>query len=113
MEMIRYEDIPDPIERAPDIPALLRDFIIKACQRDPSERYQDMRQAMEAIHPLLLPNTYQSGFSGSLMQNQVSVRLRYDFKYQQEYIDLMTHLRDKIVALGGHITIEDIQFNKK
>jgi serine/threonine protein kinase len=113
MDFIRKEDIPDPMDRVPDIPVLLRDFIIKACRRDPSRRYQDMREAMEAINPLLMPNISISEFSGSSMQNQVSIRLSYDFKYQQEYKSLMKHLQDKIIAMGGHIKIDEIKFNKK
>jgi serine/threonine protein kinase len=113
MEMIRNEDIPDPKGRVPDIPVLLRDFIIKACRRDPSRRYQDMRETMEAIHPLLMPSISNSELSGLSMQNQVSVRLSYDCKYQQEYKSLIKHFQNKIIAMGGHITIEDIPLNKK
>jgi len=113
MDMIRNEDIPDPMDLVPDIPVLLRDFIIKACQRNPLNRFQDMRQAMEVINPLLLSKRPETDFSESLAQNQVSIQLSYDLKYQQEYISLMTHLRDKINALGGHISFEEDPFNKK
>jgi eukaryotic-like serine/threonine-protein kinase len=43
------EDIPDPIEAVPDIVEDLRRFIIKACRRDPAERYASAKDAMSDL----------------------------------------------------------------
>lgn len=40
------EEIPDPSLECPDIPENLRRFIIKACRRDPEERYRNTDEAM-------------------------------------------------------------------
>jgi hemerythrin-like domain-containing protein len=46
------QDIPDPITLVPDLPEALRRFIIKACHRDPDQRYLDAGQAYKDILPL-------------------------------------------------------------
>ena len=46
------EDIPDPALKRPDIPEELQSFIMTACSRDPEERYQSCREALEALEPL-------------------------------------------------------------
>ena len=51
-DMHLNQDIPDPAKLVPDLPAVLRDFIIKASRRDPAERYQNVAEAMEALQPL-------------------------------------------------------------
>jgi len=51
-EMHLNEEIPDPAEIVPDLPEALRGFILKACRRDPNQRYQDVNQALGALQPL-------------------------------------------------------------
>ena len=41
--------IPDPADLVPDLPALLREFILKSCSRDPEGRYRTASQVMEAL----------------------------------------------------------------
>jgi len=52
MELQVKEDIPDPASIVPDLPEPLRRFILKACQRDPNQRYQNVQQAVEELEPL-------------------------------------------------------------
>ncbi|MCP4693919.1 MAG: protein kinase, partial [Desulfobacterales bacterium] len=49
MKMIRAGNIPDPVEKAPDLPDALRAFILRACRRDPAGRPRTMREAMEPL----------------------------------------------------------------
>jgi serine/threonine protein kinase len=49
MDRIVERDIPDPTDFAPELPAPLRDFILKACARDPGNRYPSVGQALEEI----------------------------------------------------------------
>ena len=42
MEMRANSEIPDPTAETPDLPKALRNFIFKACARDPSQRYQNI-----------------------------------------------------------------------
>ena len=53
MDMHVHEDIPDPAEIVPDLPGVLRRFIIKACHRDPNQRYQNMIEAQNDLLPLV------------------------------------------------------------
>lgn len=53
VELIRMheeDDIPDPGNIVPDLPAGLRQFILTAGRCDPDERYIDMRHAIEALN---------------------------------------------------------------
>jgi predicted Ser/Thr protein kinase len=52
MEMRTEREIPDPIELIPDISGPLRDFILKACAREPARRYQNMTEVLAAIKHL-------------------------------------------------------------
>ncbi len=48
-------DVPDPALTVPDLPTPLRDFILKACRRDPGARYasaQDALKTLEAVSRL-------------------------------------------------------------
>jgi serine/threonine protein kinase len=49
MKLHRTQDIPDPAEKVPDLPEALRGFILKACRRDPAERYQSVSRALEEL----------------------------------------------------------------
>jgi len=51
-EMHLTQDIPDPAQVATDIPELLRSFILKACRRNPGQRYPNMTEASKALLPL-------------------------------------------------------------
>ncbi len=52
MDMHIKVGIPDPEEMVPGLPEALRRFIIKACHRDPGQRYQDADQALNDLLPL-------------------------------------------------------------
>lgn len=47
-----HQDVPDPCELHPGIPESLRNFILKACSRNPAHRYQDIGEALSDLRPL-------------------------------------------------------------
>jgi eukaryotic-like serine/threonine-protein kinase len=53
MEMRTSNEIPDPATEIPDLPEALRGFILKACARDPSHRYLNISDALEALKTLI------------------------------------------------------------
>ena len=53
MEMRANHEIPDPAMEIPDLPEVLRDFILKACARDPFHRYQNISEALAALKALI------------------------------------------------------------
>ncbi len=59
MDLIVARDIPDPAGFVPGLPAPFRDFILKACARNPDARYRTAGQAIEMIEPL----AHQMGLS--------------------------------------------------
>ena len=54
-------DIPDPALEIPNLPAGLREFVLKACARDPVNRYQGIPEALEALKPLTGDNELNNG----------------------------------------------------
>ena len=52
MELRTEQEIPDPAELTPDIPGSLRNFILKACAREPNKRYQSMSEALASMTSL-------------------------------------------------------------
>jgi len=51
-KMLVEDDIPDPAKLIPNISETMRDFILKACRRDPGERHQNAQEAIKALAPL-------------------------------------------------------------
>ena len=52
MNLLVNQDIPDPADVVPGIHSLFRNFIQKACARNPEDRYQTAQQALDALEPL-------------------------------------------------------------
>ena len=52
MEMRTDQDIPDPAELIPDMPGPLRDFIRKACARDPDKRFRNIAEVLGSMKSL-------------------------------------------------------------
>ena len=52
IEMHLEQDIPDPATIRSDIPETLRRFVLKACARNPDDRYQSIEAVLEALLPL-------------------------------------------------------------
>jgi serine/threonine protein kinase len=94
------QDIPDPAKLVPDIPALLRDFIIKACRRDPAERYQNVAEAMEDLRPLAreLGLANKDLFMGK--RKMVTLFLIYEDEHQLALKELMDDFSTKLHDLG-------------
>jgi serine/threonine protein kinase len=52
MDLCLKQDIPDPAEIEPDLPVALREFMIKACSRDPDQRYQNVAEIIRDLQHL-------------------------------------------------------------
>jgi CRP-like cAMP-binding protein len=52
MKLHRDQDIPDPARKVPELPQRLRRFILRACRRNPAERYPDAGAALAELLPL-------------------------------------------------------------
>jgi CRP-like cAMP-binding protein len=74
MEMRANNEIPDPAAEIPDLPKPLRDFILKACARDPSRRYQNIPEALEVVKALVGDHGMTNG---KVLKNNRKVRMFY------------------------------------
>jgi len=52
MSLHLEQDIPDPAAVTPALPTPLRDFILKACRRDPGARYPSILEALKALEAM-------------------------------------------------------------
>ena len=102
MEMRANNEIPDPAREIPDMPKTLRDFILKACARDPSERYQDIPEALEALKPLV--SNYGST-NGRASRTRRKVRMFY-LVYGDEEISGLRQAMDEFNAKVQNLGIE-------
>jgi tRNA A-37 threonylcarbamoyl transferase component Bud32 len=100
MEMRANQEIPDPAVEIPDLPATLRDFILKACSRDPSGRYQNITEALEALKVL------GSGYgltNGAAVKPKRKVRMFYLIYGDEQQSGLSTAMDEfnaKVQQLG-------------
>lgn len=52
MDLHCEQDIPDPAKLVPGLPEELRNFILKACERSPEDRFRNTEEALELLRPL-------------------------------------------------------------
>jgi len=84
MKMHRTQDIPDPSEKSPDLPKALHRFILKACRRNPAERYQDVNQVLEDLQPLARTIAPGHQHQDSAKRKMTTLFLSCDDDHQQE-----------------------------
>ena len=107
MKLHRDQDIPDPAARVPELPERLRHFILKACCRNPAERYKDAGAALADLLPL-------GGMIGSRPKNPettalktANVGLAYDDERQQDVRELLDKFGKEARELGINLKIID------
>ena len=100
MKLHRTQDIPDPAESVADLPEALRRFILKACRRDPAERYQSVGRASADLRPpagaIALP--YKN--SESAVRKTATVILSYNDEHPQALQQLLEKFGEEAKALG-------------
>jgi hypothetical protein len=52
MSLHLEKEIPDPAAVMPALPTLLRNFILKACRRDPAARYPSILDALKVLEAM-------------------------------------------------------------
>lgn len=102
------EEIPDPAELVPEIPVALRNFILKACRRNPMERYRTVLEAMDELRPLVKPVAEERKEPGAKMDRLASVVLRYGDDQQELLSHLLDEFGEKADAMGIKIRIVDM-----
>lgn len=93
-------NIPDPARIVPDLPALLRDFIVKAGRRNPAERYQNVAEAIEDLQPLVREFGLTNKDLFMEKRKMASLFLIYKDEQQLALKELMDDFSTKAQSLG-------------
>ena len=100
MEMRANHEIPDPAVEMPDIPPTLRDFILKACARNPAERYQNIAEALEAAKILIHDLGDAGGEAVKAKRNVRMFYLVYDDEQKNGLSRAMEEFNQRVRSLG-------------
>jgi CRP-like cAMP-binding protein/tRNA A-37 threonylcarbamoyl transferase component Bud32 len=100
MKLHCTQDIPDPAENAVDLPKALRRFILKACRRDPAERYQSVGEALADLQPLAEEIAPQYKYPNNVDRKTTTVLMSCKDEQQQELQHLLEKLEEKAKKLG-------------
>ncbi|MCP4631126.1 MAG: protein kinase [bacterium] len=93
-------NIPDPARIVPDLPELLRDFIMKAGRCNPAERYQNMAEAIEDLQPLVREFGLTNKDLSMEKRKVASLFLIYKDEHQPALKELMDDFSTKAQNLG-------------
>ena len=93
-------NIPDPARIVPDLPELLRNFIIKAGRRNPAERYQNVAEAIEDLQPLVGEFGLTNKELSMEKRKMASLFLIYKDEHQLALKELMDDFSTKVQNLG-------------
>jgi serine/threonine protein kinase len=103
------QDIPDPAEIVADIPPLLRDFIRKACARNPASRFQNIPEALDLLEPLAI----RLGLSleGRTFNKRVisTLFLSYREDQQLELNRILEEFSERIKKLGVQLRVAEFK----
>ncbi|EKD39765.1 MAG: hypothetical protein ACD_75C00302G0017 [uncultured bacterium] len=81
--------LPDPLLFVPEIFPELRWFIIKACQHEREERYQDILDALGELAPLPTTQHLAAIPSPEEQPNSATITFRYTDKQREDFNRLM------------------------
>ncbi len=100
MEMRANHEIPDPAHLVPDMPKTLRDFIRKACARDPADRYQNISEVLEFLNPLIGEFALAGGETFRTQRKIKMFYLVYSDEHNKELKAAVDEFNAKIQRLG-------------
>ena len=103
------ERIPEPRGVVPDLPGELNDFLLRATQREPSGRYENVRQIIHDLEPLAERMGIGTRPATAQEFNMMSLFLFY----RQEQHDIMHRLarefRRELEKVGGRLRGADFK----
>ena len=102
-------DIPDPGDMMPNLPDGFRRFILKACSRDPSERYQTSGQALSALQDIAKDSGLKQKYLQPEQRKMSTVFLMYRNEHQLELNRLMEEFGNKARQLGVELKVADFR----
>jgi serine/threonine protein kinase len=109
LKMHLNQDIPDPAELVPDLPEGLRMFILKACQRDPKQRYQNIGEILEDLRRLASDLGQDSREIASKIRKMTILHLIYNEEKQMDLNRLMEQFSTEAKNLGVDIKASEFK----
>jgi CRP-like cAMP-binding protein len=109
MDLHVEQDIPDPADVVPGLAGLLRDFIVKACARDPEARFRTAIQVLEALEPLADQIGMSSEPSAFKKRKLSTLFLMYREDQQIPLNRLMEDFSDKAKQIGVILRAADFK----
>jgi tRNA A-37 threonylcarbamoyl transferase component Bud32 len=102
-------DIPDPGDMMSNLPDGLHRFILKACSRDPSERYQTSGQALSALQDIAKDFGLKQKYLQPEQRKMSTFFLMYRNEHQLELNRLMEEFTNKARQLGVELKVADFR----
>lgn len=109
MDLHCDEDIPDPAGLVPDIPPGLRSFILKACRRDPGERYQSAAEAREALESVSRNLGLEVERAEASERHMTSVFVFYNNAQKQDLARLLDEFGTRAHDMGIGVKVADFK----
>jgi tRNA A-37 threonylcarbamoyl transferase component Bud32 len=109
MQMRLTRDIQDPAEILPELPEILRRFILKACARLPADRYTAIEHVLQDLEPLAKEYGITGESRQSEKQNISTIFLISGDGHLSAFKHLMDDFSLKAKKMGIKMKIADIQ----
>jgi serine/threonine protein kinase len=109
MDMPLEHNIPDPAGQVPSLPEILRRFILKACAKNPDERYQSAASALNDLQVLAKSYGLESETQPSKKRKMITLFLLYNEEHQLELKQLLEEFTNKTRKLGVDLKASDFK----
>jgi CRP-like cAMP-binding protein len=101
MEMHVNQDIQDPADYEPNVPEALRQFIIKACTRDPNHRFQTVGEALQFLNTETVETHPRPKMLLAEDRKKAIFVLSFEERHQGKLQRLVEEFNDKAKKLGA------------
>jgi hypothetical protein len=108
MEMRAQKKIPDPADLVPNMPGSLRDFIRKACARNPDDRYQNMSEVLAAVKPLAVEYGLLNGGSYAPKRKMRMFYLIYEDEDTREIKEAVDEFNIRMQRINAELKAGDL-----
>jgi len=110
MDLLLKQDVPDPMDIVPDLPNVLGKFLMKACARNLSRRYQNVSEVVRDLHPLIKNNRRVQRAHYPEERKTASMFLLYRDEHQPVLHRMMEDFCDSVNTLG--VVCKTSEFNE-
>ncbi len=101
--------IPDPSTLRPDLPKALRDFISRAVEKRPDDRYQRMGEVLETLLPPAQEAGAAVGTRIRARRKTVGLMMSYDEELQMEISVLLEEFGKRLKELGAEFRLGSLE----